>query len=158
MEGWIGRSESPFNIGGKEWYITVQVAPGGNGTRYLCCDGELRGIASDPDGIAYYPTEAEARYRLLLYTDPAKALQPFLTANNLEYEGTCARCREFEQLIEDGLYPESFRDFKPDCPTCHGTGGPPAQHLLEGAADWFWERGCEMEASVLKSLLQGEAK
>lgn len=39
------------------------------------------------------------------------------------------------------------------CPTCNGTGGPPSPADLAEISDWYAERGCEMEAEVLKDLV-----
>lgn len=119
-----------------------------DGTAYHSCV-EWRRIA---DGV-HFPTQAEAQFRLLLYTDPRQALQPFLEHDAkggiISYEGTCGECGGYGKT-EPGPKVQSF------CDSCHGTGGPPAEHLLCGAADWFGERGEETQASVLRSLINAK--
>ncbi len=120
-------------------------------------------------GFWYFPTEAEAAFRLLLYTDPATALADFLTATGGSYEGTCQMCKgERSVSIEaltlnkqpDGSYTGvAFGDAQGlwPCPTCHGSGGPPSPALLGIAGDYYERAGDEMRASVLHQLSkQGE--
>lgn len=99
------------------------------------------------DGL-YFPTEAEATFRLLLHQNPREALGQFLKATGGEYEGTCKECGG------DGAQwqprPAGARaKVAGTCPTCHGTGGPPSRDLLGIAGDWW---GDSMEAEVLHQL------
>lgn len=112
----------------------------------------------------YFPTEAEATFRLLLHQHPAEALGPFLRATGGEYQGTCYHCKGTGQNPRSRLWvpggvrmseqAEASRNWMParDCDICHGTGGPPSPDLLGIAGDWFDERGCEMEAGVFHQL------
>ncbi len=104
----------------------------------------------------HYSTREEAEFRLLLYTDPRQALQPFLEHDSrggiISYEGTCTDCRGRGRKVFEKPRVD-FELVELDCPTCHGTGGQPAEHLLAGAADWYWERGMTMQAEVLRGLI-----
>lgn len=148
-------------------FVTVQVAPGGNGTRYLCSDGKLWGTCrpypeDEPWHNGYFPTEAEAAFRLLLYTNPARALAAFYKATGGEYVGSCGECDGKGRVLISKLWIPGFdlagkREWKPlptkPCPACHGTGGPPSPEDLGEIADWFGERdGFEMQASVLRGM------
>jgi len=71
----------------------------------------------------YFPTEAEAQFRLLLYQDPAAALAPFLRATGGAYEGTCGGCKGAGNINEE---PMCYTAGSPDditflCPTCGRT-------------------------------------
>ena len=112
----------------------------------------------------YFPTEAEAQFLLLLATDPRKALQPFLEHDSrggiISYEGTCGGCDGLGYATAapfSGTHYAAAVAYDIPCFTCHGTGGPPAQFLLEMAADWFGERGEDMQAEVLMGLIQKPA-
>lgn len=110
---------------------------------------------------APYPSPAETAFRKLLATDPAKALSRFLTAKELEYEGTCETCRGTGILFTSKLWVPGMEDQpggrlylpKISCKSCSGTGGPPARHLLFGAADWY---GDSMEGEVIRSIIPNE--
>lgn len=133
------------------------VSSGGNGNQngWLHREGFLVDFSADKitsgvlkswnlvcDGL-YFPTEAEAQFRLLLYTDPRQALAAFIEGTDWEYVGSCNACW--------GRGMEGWTD-KP-CQSCRGTGGQPDAEAMGIAADWYEERGCEMEASVLRGMI-----
>jgi hypothetical protein len=110
----------------------------------------------------YFPTEAEATFRLLLYQNPAEALTAFLKATGGEYKGTCLGCEGTGRQAEGTHGNEGRWIWKPvECKSCHGTGGPPSRDLLQVFRDWCGERGMTMEEEVLTGIINaalGESK
>jgi cytochrome c5 len=127
------------------WYIATRQG------EWLYRDGSV-GNAFGVESKLYYASEAEAEFRLALYLDPRTALAAFLTATGGSYEGSCGECNA-AGLTNRGLYLATDPPGRKTCPTCHGTGGPPA-HAGE-IADWYSERGMDTEAEVLKGLANG---
>lgn len=96
----------------------------------------------------YFPTEAEARYRLLLAMNPREAIAAFYDwLGEDEYIGECNDCwgRGMQGWTSS------------PCPTCQGTGGPPSAETLSIAADWMEERGMS-EAEWVRSVAEGGGK
>lgn len=149
-------SESVRAKGIGEWYVVRQRETDDEWLRvrntrseieYLLHTGEWSTMNwHDDTKHGWYKTEAEARYRLLLYTDPREALAAFYDwLGEDEYVGDCNACW--------GRGMQGWTSIP--CPACHGTGGPPSADTLMVAADWYEERGMTMEAEVLRTIAQG---
>lgn len=95
-------------------------------------------LSETPHESVLFDSEAEARYRLLLYQNPREALAAFYRATGGEYESGCPYDHN-----RDG-----------DCHK-HPNGCPPSAETLGPIADWMEEHGMELEAMVLRTVAQG---